>query len=111
MATTTLVNVTDDLDGKNGAETVTFGFQGKTYQIDLHGANLANLERSLAKYIAAGREVTPAPAGKKSKAGKASNGEAAKIRAWAVENGIAVGARGRLAPEVREAYETAHAAA
>lgn len=33
----------------------------------------------------------------------------AQIRAWAKENGIEVGTRGRLSAEVREAYAAAHA--
>lgn len=35
----------------------------------------------------------------------------AQIRAWAVQNGLIVGARGRIASETREAYAKAHAQA
>lgn len=33
---------------------------------------------------------------------------AAAVRAWARENGLAVGERGRLSPDLVDAYEAAH---
>lgn len=107
MATQIINTLTDDINGKDGATTVTFGYQGVNYEIDLDTLNAGNLKRSLEKYIAAAR-VVEAKKSRKVTAKKAGT-EAAKIRAWAVENGVEVGARGRLAPEVMDAYRAAHA--
>lgn len=107
MATQIINTLTDDINGKDGATTVTFGYQGVNYEIDLDTLNAGNLKRSLEKYIAAARVVEVK---KTRKATAKKNGsEAGKIRAWAVEQGLTVGARGRLAPEVMDAYRAAHA--
>jgi len=52
------VVTTDDLDGSERAETVTFELDGVSYEIDLGEANQARLESSVAPFIAAGRRVT-----------------------------------------------------
>ena len=43
MAQRVVFSVTDDLDGSDGAETVSFGFGGSTYEIDLAPQNAARL--------------------------------------------------------------------
>lgn len=47
---------TDDIDGTEGATTVTFGFEGASYSIDLSDKNRAKLARALDPYIAAARK-------------------------------------------------------
>jgi hypothetical protein len=44
MSKSVSVIVTDDLDGSDSAETVSFGFDGVTYEIDLAQKNRAKLE-------------------------------------------------------------------
>ena len=46
--------MTDDLDGSDDAETVSFGFGGVVYEIDLGQKNRAKLEKALAPFIEAG---------------------------------------------------------
>ncbi len=54
MAQKTIVHLTDDLDGSEATQTVEFGYQGKTYKLDLSDQNASELEEALAPYIAAG---------------------------------------------------------
>jgi hypothetical protein len=45
------VVVVDDLDGSEGASTVTFAIQGKPYEIDLNEKNLEKLNKALQPFI------------------------------------------------------------
>src|SRR4029078_617491 len=45
----------DDLDGSPATETVSFGLDGKTYEIDLNDKNAGKLRDALAQYVGAGR--------------------------------------------------------
>jgi hypothetical protein len=58
------------------------------------------LTESSPKPAGAARDVSPSPSGK---------APAAAIRLWARENGIPVADRGRIKPEVKDAYDAAHA--
>jgi hypothetical protein len=101
----------DDLDGSEATETVTFGLDGTSYEIDLNDAHAAALRDALATYVGHGRKVGSAPRrGRKSTAtAAAGTGPSAKeIRDWARENGHDVPERGRVSAEVREAYDAAH---
>ena len=51
MAKTTITSVSDDIDGTPDAETVTFGFQGVAYSIDLAQKNFDKLTKALAPFI------------------------------------------------------------
>lgn len=108
--TNTTVTVTDDLDGKNGAETVLFSLDGVDYSIDLGALNRKNFRASMQKYIDAAKVVEPVKVRKSNKTSAKPNGDAALIRDWARANGIAVGDRGRLNPSVIEAFNAAQAA-
>ena len=113
MAQQTTVLLTDDIDGTKAVETVSFGLDGKQYQIDLGAKNAKNLRQAVAAYIEAGRKVRPSSGTRvaTSKATKAPSGSAdlAAIRAWANENGITVASRGRVAESVKEQYRAANA--
>ena len=96
----------DDLDGGDAAETVTFGLDGTTYEIDLNDKNADKLRTALAPYVGHGRKVGSAPRrGRKAASGGAS---AKEIREWARNNGYDVPERGRVSAEVRAAYEKAN---
>lgn len=111
MAKQTIVQLTDDLDGSEADETVSFGFRGSTYEIDLNAKNAAAMERALSKYLDAARRVSggrgrPRSAGRR---GSRRNGEGlSAIREWARSNGYQISERGRISSEVREAYEAAN---
>ena len=103
MAQRTLTILSDDLDGKEGKDiaTVTFGFDGSTYEIDLSKKNLAGLEKALAPYIDAARKTTSAP---RRSAKKSSPRVTAEDREWLRSNGFPnVKDRGRLPGEAIEA--------
>lgn len=113
MAQKIHVVLEDDLDGSEASETVSFGLDGTTYEIDLNEKNAAALRDALATYVGHGRKVGNAPRrGRRSSGGSAgssaSGPSAREIREWARENGHEVPDRGRVSAEVREAFDAAH---
>jgi hypothetical protein len=112
MATVTLVSMVDDIDGSEGAETVSFALEGVAYEIDLGDANAQKLRDALATYIAHGRRVggrrTRGGRGRGRSSASADRDQVAIIRDWARRNGHEVSDRGRLSSSVIEAYEAAH---
>src|ERR1700682_3037940 len=58
MAKKVTVTLVDDFDGSGAAdETVEFGLDGVTYEIDLSTKNAAKLRSDLKQWVAAGRRV------------------------------------------------------
>lgn len=109
MAQKVNIVLVDDLDGSEATETVTFGLDGTTYEIDLNDSNAAALRDALAGYIGHGRKVGSGPRrGRKSAASSGDGASAKEIRDWARENGHEVPDRGRVSAEVRAAYDKAH---
>ncbi len=102
MAQKVQVVLIDDVDGGEAAETVTFGLDGVTYEIDVSGEHANQLRESLAGWVASGRRVSG-----RSKSGTRKTGssdDTAAIRNWAKENGHQVSERGRISSTIREAY-------
>jgi hypothetical protein len=99
--------MTDDLDGSDDAETISFGFGGVVYEIDLGQKNRAKLEKALAPFIEAGRRV---PRGGRRRAADRSNASVDRgaVRAWAKSVGIKVPERGRISADIMRQYEEAH---
>lgn len=115
MAQKVTVTLVDDLDGGTAEETVEFGIDGVTYEIDLSNDNAAKLRDALAGYVAharraGGRRRASAAAPKRSGGGRASvdREQNAAMREWARKNGYKVSDRGRIPAEVVEAYHKAH---
>ncbi|WP_077488284.1 histone-like nucleoid-structuring protein Lsr2 [Sinomonas mesophila] len=113
MAQKVKIILVDDVDGGSAEETVRFGLDGTSYEIDLSAANAAKLRDSLSGYISAGRKASAAArsaAAQKARAGASSarNSDSAKIRQWARDNGYNVNARGRIQAEIQEAYHKAN---
>ena len=109
MAQRVQVVLEDDLDGGKADETVTFGLDGTTYEIDLSKKNAAKLRDALSGYVGVARKV----AGRRGPAGRSGRGrgrsatDSADIRAWAKDNGYEVSERGRISADVRAAYNEA----
>jgi hypothetical protein len=111
MAQKVTVTLVDDLDGSQAEETVEFGLDGATYEIDLSGDNAGRLRESLAEYVdharrAGGRRrtgVRPA-AGRPPRTASADREQNQAIRDWARKQGMKVSDRGRIPAEVLEAY-------
>lgn len=104
MAQRVQVILEDDLDGSEASETVSFAIDGVSYEIDLSDEHAAQLRAELQPWIEAGRRVGGRRATKQAKSGD----DNAQIRAWALEQGLAVSARGRISQEIRDAYQAAH---
>ncbi len=107
------VVTTDDLDGSPNAETVTFSFDGRSFEIDLSKKSRATLEKALKPYIEAGRPVGSRSArsttsGGRSRSRRSGSVDLGAVRAWAAENGITVSDRGRISASVLEQYQAAH---
>ncbi|MGW4032583.1 histone-like nucleoid-structuring protein Lsr2 [Streptomyces sp. NPDC004838] len=110
MAQRVVVALVDDIDGGEAAETVIFGLDGKSYEIDLNTANAKKLRKALAPFVSAGRKQTGA--GKRGKARVAYKHTSlepapAAVRAWAQSNKMDVPARGRIPKAVYEAFREA----
>lgn len=109
MAQHTVITVTDDLDGSaEDVETLSFGFDGQGYEIDLGKANADAFREILAPLIAAGRKAPRAVATGRGKAvprDAASRHDSAAVRAWAGEQGLKVSNRGRIPAAIVAAYD------
>jgi hypothetical protein len=57
MASKTVVHLEDDIDGGDATETVTFGLDGVSYEIDLNDKNAAELRKALELHVGAARRV------------------------------------------------------
>jgi hypothetical protein len=105
MAQRVQVILEDDYDGGTAEETVTFALDGAEYEIDLSADNAAELRNALAPWVSHARKT----GGRRKRGAKpASDSSTSEIRAWAQAHGHDVSSRGRVASEVREAYERAH---
>lgn len=113
MAQKIITSLIDDLDGTvldgGKGETVTFGYKGKRYEIDLSTKNAKKFEDAIKPYVSAGRQIkaggTLATVTRLKSAGPTAQAELKALRDWAEKNGYAVAARGRVSAEVRAAYE------
>ena len=107
MAQKVNIVLVDDLDGTEATETVTFGLDGTTYEIDHNDANAASLREALSGYVGHARKVTGARRGRKS-AGSASSSNTKDVREWAKSKGMDVSERGRISADIQKAYDAAH---
>lgn len=111
MAQRVNIVLVDDIDGSDATQTVAFGLDGASYEIDVNDANAAALREALAPYVGHARKVGRGGGGAKrsGRAAAAAGGASAKeIREWARANGHAVPERGRIPADVREAYDAAN---
>jgi hypothetical protein len=115
-----IVQLIDDIDESEAAETVSFGLDGAQYEIDLSERNAAALREALALYIAHGRRAGRVNGRAVSGTGQISAGrrtrtatrpdreQTAQIREWARNNGHKIGDKGRIPAEILAAWEAAH---
>lgn len=114
MAQRVNIVLVDDIDGSDATQTVAFGLDGASYEIDLNDDNAAALREALAPYVGHGRKVGRGGGAAKRGGGRAAaassgaGASAKEIREWARENGHSVPERGRIPADVREAYDAAH---
>ncbi|GAB3444873.1 Lsr2 family protein [Streptomonospora sediminis] len=103
------VLLVDDLDGGTADESVEFGIDGKSYQIDLSSANAKKLREALSPYLSGARKTSQTSRrGQGRRKGAGSSRRAAEIRSWAKQAGKSVNDRGRIPAEIVAEYEAAH---
>jgi len=106
MATKTMIVLEDDYDGGKADETVRFGLDGTTYEIDLSDKNADKLRKALSPFLEAARRT----GGRSTKRGSdLSTGavDTKAVRAWAASNGVSVSSRGRIPAQIVEQYRAA----
>lgn len=113
MAQKVQVVLVDDLDGGEAAETVSFGLDGVTYEIDLSDRNASSLRDAFAPWVGHARRVGGRSTSGRRRSGARLSGsrssDTATIREWARANGQTVSDRGRISADLRAAYEKATA--
>jgi hypothetical protein len=112
VAQKVVVSLVDDLDGGTADETVMFGLDRKSYEIDLSSKNATKLRDALAEYVGVARRP-----GNSARPARATTTQAARpgvdreqnqaIRDWARKQGMKVSDRGRIPSDVTEAYHNA----
>lgn len=118
MAERVTIELVDDLDGSVADETVHFTWEGKALVVDLNKKNADKLRKAIEPFVAAARPgaTVQAPAARRRPSGGSSSAKrqdsgsqapTSVIRAWARENSIEVPDRGRLKPDVLQAWEAA----
>jgi len=109
VAKRTTVIIHDDLDGTEGASTVKFGLDGKSYEIDLSEKNEKALRKALAKFVEAAAPVRAADASGRRKYGTGPVRRDTKhIREWLRGQGVEISDRGRIPTDLMDKYNAAH---
>lgn len=107
MAQKVNIILVDDLDGSEASETVSFGLDGTTYEIDLTDEHAGELREALAPYLGHARKVTGSRRSSAKKTAASSGPSASEVRDWARDNGYEVPDRGRIPANIREAFDAA----
>ena len=113
MAQKVQVLLVDDIDGGTADETVTFGLDGVTYEIDLTSGHASELRDAFAQWVGHARKVggrtgTKSASASSARGRRSSSSDAQAIREWAKEHGHHVSKRGRISAEVKAAYDASH---
>jgi Lsr2 len=72
MAQTVIVRMTDDIDGGEADETISFALNGKTYEIDLSAKNAEKLREAFAPFIEKGRKTSNTESGSRTRSSSKS---------------------------------------
>ncbi|MGL5808565.1 MAG: histone-like nucleoid-structuring protein Lsr2 [Nocardioides sp.] len=109
MAQKVNVVLIDDIDGSIATQTVAFGLDGSSYEIDLNDANAAALRDYLAGFVGYARKAAGG-GGRRGRRGTvtALGPSTKQIRDWARSNGHEVSDRGRVSADVRAAFDAAN---
>ena len=105
----------DDVDGtaieEGRGETVTFGLDNATYEIDLTQENASALREVFSRWLGSARRVSGGRGRAQGAPARPARGKGDvdphAVRAWARANGIEVSDRGRLSQQVIEQYRAA----
>jgi hypothetical protein len=111
MAKRTIEVFHDDLDGSEGASTVKFGLDGKSYEIDLSEAHEKELRKVLEKYVGAATQVSAhnaAATGRRKYGTGPVRRDTKHIREWLRSEGVEISDRGRIPTDLMKRYNAAH---
>lgn len=122
MARETITRYLDDLDTtQEASETITLGYRGFLYELDLteeHAQELdgvlefwiqaAHAKGKWPKRVQAVKEPAPAPVKAARKPAGLTPEQRREAREWGRANGFQVAARGYLNPELVKAFKKAH---
>jgi hypothetical protein len=101
-----------DGDDVEGTETITFGLDGTSYEIDACDAHASALRDAFAPFVGQARRAGrggQAAATRRKPAGKSTDADrVSAIREWGRANGHQVSERGRLSATLTSAYDAAH---
>jgi hypothetical protein len=114
-----------DLSGdqvEDGLESVSFGYQGVDYVIDLTAKEAAGFDKVIAMYVQHARKAprrTSGSGSKSSGSGSGSSGSSrtsghahaeriGNVKKWAADQGLDYPQRGRLPKSLLDAYDAAH---
>jgi hypothetical protein len=67
MAQTVIVKLTDDFDGGEADETISFALNGKTYEIDLSSKNAERLRDAFSPFIEKARKTSRGDSGSRAR--------------------------------------------
>jgi Lsr2 len=125
MAQRTIVQLTDDLDGKpipdGKGETIRFSLDRTDYEIDLTEKNAKALRDTVGKYVAAARRTGGGSRGTRGAGSRRGAGQGQgrsettrdydpkAVRAWAESQGIEVSQRGRVPIDLIARFQEANA--
>lgn len=107
MAQRVQILLEDDIDKSPADETVSFGLDGVSYEIDLSAHNAAKLRDQLAHWVGHARSTGGRRARRRG-AASAKRANVSAVREWARANGHQVSDRGRVPASVQAAYDAAH---
>ncbi|WP_435110023.1 histone-like nucleoid-structuring protein Lsr2 [Nocardiopsis synnemataformans] len=109
MAQKVQVFLVDDIDGGEAEETVEFGLDGSSYEIDLSAGNAAKLREALSTFVGVARKAqvkaSRGPVRRTGNRNAPSRERSAEIRAWAKAAGKPVNERGRIPGAIVAEYE------
>jgi hypothetical protein len=108
----------DDLDGSDGASTVEFSVDRRSYTVDLSETNKKRLLEALAPFIDVAKVTSSTGSRGRAARGhgdlsdlptrRSNREELQRIREWARANGHQVSDRGRISGEIQAAYRAAN---
>jgi hypothetical protein len=110
------VVLTDDLDGSEAIQTLSYTVDGQEYEIDLSEENIQRFHEALEPFVSKESRklyvnLQPTRRGRGDGRRRSSTGsrdDIPQIRAWAESQGMDVSARGRIKKEIIDAYDQAH---
>lgn len=108
MAQKYIVELIDDLDGSQAADTISFALDGVSYAIDLSDEHVTELRSTLDPYLSAARRADRETKSTRMTAASTSStkrSDLAAVREWANANGHTVSSRGRVPQSVLDAYD------